>query len=274
MNNDKLHVTVIGLGAMGRAMAEALLNAGHPVTVWNRSATKADALVERGARRAGEVAEALGAGDVTIVCVLDYPAVRALLEPAAGALEGRTIVNLTNGSPDEARAMEQWITSQGAAYLDGGIMAIPPTVGTPGAFVFVSGEEDVARRAGPAIAPLGEPIEVGRDAGLASLYDIALLSGMFGISAGVHHAVALVASVGGDVERFKSTVLRAWLDQMLPFTLAVANPEGTVPDEFNPAMQAVGLENLLATGRAQGVDDELAGHLRASLALMRRAAAA
>ncbi|MFC7468445.1 NAD(P)-binding domain-containing protein [Actinomadura keratinilytica] len=54
-------VTVLGLGRMGGALAAAFLAAGHPTTVWNRSPGKADALVVRGARRAGSVAEAVAA---------------------------------------------------------------------------------------------------------------------------------------------------------------------------------------------------------------------
>lgn len=54
-------VTVIGLGPMGRAMTRTLLGHGHPVTVWNRTPSKADDLVAHGAVRATTVHDALAA---------------------------------------------------------------------------------------------------------------------------------------------------------------------------------------------------------------------
>src|SRR5688572_15625198 len=125
------HVTVIGLGAMGQALAAAFLKNGHPTTVWNRTAEKADDLVAKGARRAATVAEAVLASPVVVVCVLDYDVVREILAPAGGALSGRAIVNLTNGTPQQARETAKWIAAQGADYLDGGIMATPPMIGEP-----------------------------------------------------------------------------------------------------------------------------------------------
>lgn len=50
MGTERSAVTVIGLGQMGSALAATLLEQGHPTTVWNRSAQKAQPLVERGAR--------------------------------------------------------------------------------------------------------------------------------------------------------------------------------------------------------------------------------
>jgi 3-hydroxyisobutyrate dehydrogenase-like beta-hydroxyacid dehydrogenase len=60
-------VTIIGLGPMGQAMARAFLAAGHPVTVWNRTASRADALVAEGAPRAATPAEALAASRLVIL---------------------------------------------------------------------------------------------------------------------------------------------------------------------------------------------------------------
>src|SRR5687768_17444861 len=122
------HATVIGLGAMGVALAAAFLKDGHPTTVWNRTTEKADALVARGARRASTVADAIHASPVVVVCVLDYDVVREVLGPAWGALSGKAVINLTNGTPQQAREMAEWVAAQGADYLDGGIMATPPMI--------------------------------------------------------------------------------------------------------------------------------------------------
>ncbi|MEV4160384.1 NAD(P)-binding domain-containing protein [Nonomuraea dietziae] len=118
-------VTVIGLGAMGRALAGAFLENGHPTTVWNRSIGKAEALAARGATVANTVDEAIAASPVVVICVLDYAVVHEILDPLSGSIAGRTLVNLTNGTPKQAREAAEWATGYGADYLDGGIMACP-----------------------------------------------------------------------------------------------------------------------------------------------------
>lgn len=115
-------VTILGLGPMGRALAGAFLKAGHPTTVWNRSAGKADSLVSQGACLAGTAAEAAQASPLVIVCVLDYDAVHAIIRPLGDALKGRTLVNLTADAPFRARQTADWAAGREIHYLDGAIM--------------------------------------------------------------------------------------------------------------------------------------------------------
>ena len=72
---NNIEVSIIGLGAMGSALAAAFLKGDHPTTVWNRSAGKADALVARGAVRASTVADAVAASKLVVVCLLNYDTV-------------------------------------------------------------------------------------------------------------------------------------------------------------------------------------------------------
>ena len=252
---------------MGRALATAALAAGFPTTVWNRTAAKADGLVDRGAGRASTPADAIAAGDVVIVCLLDYPSVEDVLHPAADALGGRVVVNVTNGVPAQARDTGAWVTGAGAEYVDGGIMAVPPMIGQDGAFILYSGAEAGFERAKSALAALARPIFLGADPGLAALHDLALLSGMYGMFAGAAHAVALLASEGVEAEPFTTTLLKPWLEAMM-----AGLPPDLASEDSNAAMQVVALENMLAVSRAQDVDDELLGHLQASLHVLRGAA--
>ncbi|WP_333930471.1 NAD(P)-binding domain-containing protein [Streptomyces sp. AHA2] len=115
-------VAVLGLGLMGGALAGAFLRAGHPVTVWNRTAVKADALVARGATLAGSSAAAVAAAPLVVVCVSDYDAVAGILD---GPLRGRVVVNLTTGTPSRARALAEEVRRRGGGYLDGGVRPCP-----------------------------------------------------------------------------------------------------------------------------------------------------
>ncbi|MDA0632301.1 NAD(P)-binding domain-containing protein [Nonomuraea sp. MCN248] len=267
-------IAFLGLGAMGRTLARTLLEAGREVTVWNRTPGKAGDLVARGAREASDPGEAIDAGDLTVACLLDDASVRETLAPVLRELSGGPLVNLTSGSVRQARELARWLDGHGVRFLAGGILAVPQTVGTEAASVLYSGPRDLFDRVAPVLSPVGRPHWVGEDPGFASLYDMAALSGMYGMSAGADHAVALVHAEGGDVEAFKRDVLRPWMERMLPIIAGEADVSVSVPEEYNAAMQATGLENMISTSEEAGVPAELSGHLRASLWRMRRAIAA
>ncbi|MDP4098859.1 NAD(P)-binding domain-containing protein [Paenibacillus sp. P96] len=206
-------VTVIGLGMMGSALAQALLKEGYRTTVWNRSADKAAGLAAQGAVVAGTVAEAVAASPLIIICVLDYGAVNEILEQAGDLLDGRAIVNLTNGTPAQARQMAAWAAEQGIEYLDGGIMAVPQMIASPGALLLYSGSSKIIDTYGPALESFGSTKYLGQDPGLASLHDLALLSAMYGMFSGFFHAVAMIRSEQLQAESFTSLVV-PWLQAM------------------------------------------------------------
>ncbi|MGW7364250.1 NAD(P)-dependent oxidoreductase [Streptomyces sp. NPDC054841] len=252
-------VTVIGLGQMGTALAGAFLDAGHPTTVWNRTPEKADALVARGADRAATVAEAVEAGELVVVCVLDYTAVRELLGPVAGLLSGRTLVNLTSGSPEQAREEAGWAAGNGIGYLDGGIMTTPPGVGNPANMILYSGSPAALAAHRDTLAVLGDPVGLGEDAGLASLYDTGLLGLMWSVFGGWLHATALVGADGVSARTFTPVAIR-WLTTVTGFmdTYAGQIDAGHYPgDDATIDVQLATVEHLLHAGEARGVDGRL-----------------
>ena len=107
-----MNVTVIGLGPMGRAMSAALLRAGHSVTVWNRTAGRAEQVVAAGAQLASTPIDATSASDVTILSLTDYAAMYAILGDGPD-LDGRTLVNLSSDTPDASRAAAAWAAASG-----------------------------------------------------------------------------------------------------------------------------------------------------------------
>ncbi|MCP3803895.1 NAD(P)-binding domain-containing protein [Allokutzneria sp. A3M-2-11 16] len=253
MDTNNVPVTVIGLGSMGKALAAAFLKAGHPTTVWNRTAGKADDLVANGAVRAATVEDAISASPLVVICLLDYPTLHDVLGGAGAALAGRTVVNLTNGTPDQARETAAWAAEIGADYLDGGIMAVPPMIGQPGSLVLYSGSRSSFDQHARALDGLGAAQFVGADPGLASLYDLALLSAMYGQFSGVSHALALV---GPDHAEALSALLPSWLSATAGLS-ATGGDDSDSPSD----MQAVAIGNISAASTAQGVHPDLLGHL-------------
>lgn len=255
---SKPAVTVLGLGAMGSALAGALLAGGYPTTVWNRSAGRADPLIAKGAVGAGTPAEAIMASRLVIICLLDHQSVHEVLD--AGSLSGRVLINLTSGTPAQARELAAWSSQRDADYLDGGIMAVPPMIATSAAFLLYSGSRSAFDTYRPVLDTLGESHYLGADPGMAALQDIALLSAMYGMLMGVLHAFALVGTEGIGARTF-APLLGRWLGGMSGLASGAAEQidkrDYTIGVVSNLAMQAAAYGHLLQAAAEQGISPEL-----------------
>ena len=104
---QKAKLGYLGLGMMGFPMTRRLVNAGYDVTIWNRSAGKAAALVEAGARLASLPREVAEAADIVFMCLTDAAAVEEVVFGrdglAAVAGRGKLVVDFSSIHPDAAR---------------------------------------------------------------------------------------------------------------------------------------------------------------------------
>lgn len=189
-------VTVIGLGPMGQAMTRVLLAAGHPVTVWNRTPSRAADLVAAGATLAATPAEAVRASGLVLLSLTDYRAMHDILDPATAALAGRTLVNLSSDTPDRSRTAAAWAAGHGAEFLTGGVMVPAPMVGTPASYVYFSGDPRLMERHTAVLALLGTPKYLGADTGLAQLMYQAQLAVFLGTLSALMQATAMLGTAG------------------------------------------------------------------------------
>ena len=189
-------VTVIGLGPMGQAMTRTLLAAGHPVTVWNRTAARADGVVADGATLAATPGEAIEASDLVILSLTDYQAMYDILDSAAPSLAGRTLVNLSSDTPDRTREAASWAAGHGSAFLSGGVMVPAPMVGTEAAYVYYSGPGELMEKHRAVLALIGTPRYLGEDQGLAQLMYQAQLAVFLTTLSGLMQATAMLGSAG------------------------------------------------------------------------------
>ena len=192
-------VSVIGLGNMGAALARTFLAAGREVTVWNRTASRATALVRDGAVLASSAAEALAASPLTVVCVGRYEDVYDLFARTADEVfVGRTVVNLTWGSPEDATAMEGWASARGATYLDGGIPVDPRGIGRPETSLVYAGPRPAWETHAPVLRDLGTASEhVGDRIGAANVVSLAVPGLLFHVSYGAFFEAAAYAATQG-----------------------------------------------------------------------------
>jgi len=150
----------IGLGLMGRPMSLNLVKAGYSVTVWNRSAARADEVVAAGAKLAKTPEEVAAASDFLISIVSDPPALEEILWGAHGAMpalkRGSIYMDSSTISPTLARKIAAACSDRGARFLDA-----PVTGGDWGAkkgeLVFmIGGDADTLKAAEPIIGVMGK----------------------------------------------------------------------------------------------------------------------
>ncbi len=202
---------MIGLGNMGAAIARLYLNDGYQVTVWNRNKAKASGLVELGATLTETPEAAIAASAVTIICVYDYKASRDILNHAAvgAVLEGKTLIQLTTGSPEDAHIAEQWVTAHGAAYLDGAIQVAPDQMAQPDTTILFSGKRETFDEQAKLLSVLGGGnTYLDGNIGAAAVMDMATLSYLYGAYLGFLQGVLFAESAGLDLTVYAEIVAR------------------------------------------------------------------
>lgn len=137
-------VSVIGLGAMGAIMSQALLDQGKRVAIWNRSPEKGAALVAAGAHLCDSAAAALAASPATIFVLLDNHATHEVLRlpGVKHALANRTIIDFTTSAQDEGLDLQALINRAGGRYVKSLIVAYPRNVGHRESHTIHTGDRD------------------------------------------------------------------------------------------------------------------------------------
>ena len=200
-------VTLIGLGAMGVAIARTLIDRGCDLTVWNRSVDKAEELRDAGAAVAESLASAIESSPRIMVCIHGYSNTRALLDDPdiIPLLSGRTLVQMSTGAPAEAREAEGWIHGHGGHYLDCSIMVYSPSIGTGTGQILVAGPREVYDDCAGYIDHLGGDIRyLGATIGAAAALDMAIVSRLVTRTVAIVYGVHICESEGVSLEEYAS----------------------------------------------------------------------
>jgi 3-hydroxyisobutyrate dehydrogenase-like beta-hydroxyacid dehydrogenase len=201
-----MRVGFIGLGRMGAGMAARLLEAGHEVTVFNRTPGKARTLVERGARAATDPADA-SRGEVVITMLADDGAVEAVVLARNGILDALRAGGIHLSMSTISVALSERLTAAHANASQRFVAA--PVFGRPGAaaagklFIVAAGAPDVVEACRPLFEAMGErTFPVGEEPKAANLVK---LSGNFLLASVIEalgEAMALVDKAGLDRHRY------------------------------------------------------------------------
>src|SRR5882757_6641787 len=161
---DKQRIGWIGLGNMGVPMVRNLLKAGFPVTVYNRTASKADPLVAEGAALAMRPGELWGKADIIITMVADDAALQEIYKGEGGLLESvpsgktvmKTVIDMSTVSPATSRELAGLLAERGAEYLDAPVSGSVKPAEQGQLVIMVGGKRSVYESALPIFEKLGK----------------------------------------------------------------------------------------------------------------------
>lgn len=200
-------LTLVGLGAMGSAIARTMIDNQCDLTVWNRSADKASNMTALGATWAENLKQAIDVSPRIMICIHGYAATRALLDDPEiiPLLSGRTVIQMSTGTPAEARDAEAWINHHGGHYLDCSIMVYPPSIGTAEGQLLVAGSREVYDECAAYIGHLGGDIRyLGATIGAAAALDMALVSRLVANTVAIVYGIHICESEGVPLTEYAS----------------------------------------------------------------------
>ena len=268
----------VGLGAMGGRIAKRLLDAGHPVTGYNRTAAKAQWLVGAGLRLAPSPRAVAEAAEVTFTMVTDTSALRAITEGPDGILAGlgpgKVYVDMSTVSPRASRDLASRVRERGAAMLDAPVSGSLVTLEEGRLSIMVGGDVDVVERVRPILLAIGPVVtHVGAN-GQAALMKVAtnlnlgaqvlafceavLLAEKGGIDRATAVHVLLHSAIASPMLKYRGPFVlempdEAWFDcammqkdlvlaEEMGRALSVPLPTTAVANEWLTAARGMGLE--------------------------------
>jgi len=253
-------ISVIGLGDMGTALANTLINKGYSVTVWNRSAAKAGSLVSAGATLADTASEAVAASSASITCIKSHRQTRELLAKDPVVLNGKTIIELSTGDASDAEDLVAFLESHGADFLLGMINAYPSKVGEDETTIITVGAEATWAEYRPVMKALGGKSTCVGDqpAALAALF-AALFTTRQGFMFGMIYGALACQKAGIPLNAFVDQIpvtMKVMQDYYDVFAATV--PSGNYSDpEASINTYAAAVDDALGTFKSLGARVEL-----------------
>jgi 3-hydroxyisobutyrate dehydrogenase/2-hydroxy-3-oxopropionate reductase len=236
-------------------MARRLLDAGHELVVWNRSAGKAAALVGAGARQADTPRQAAGGAEVVITMVADPPALAAVTEGpdgvGAGVEDGATVVEMSTVGPAAVHRLREAL-SPGVGLIDSPVLGSTPQAEDGSLQLFVGGDRDAVERWLPLLGTFGSPTPVG-PLGSGAAAKLVVNSTLGGTLALLGEALALAGGLGLDRSTALDVLARSPLGGQVERRRAAIEAED-FPLRFRLRLASKDLDLVQAAAAVAGVD--------------------
>jgi 3-hydroxyisobutyrate dehydrogenase-like beta-hydroxyacid dehydrogenase len=275
-----MRIGFIGLGDMGQGIVPRLLAAGHDVTGWNRTESKAASLIEQGMAWAGTPRDLATASEVVFSIVTDGAAVRSVALGAEGVIAGlgpaSVYLDMSTIDPDVSRSINREFEAAGLTMLDAPVSGSPVTLAQGSASIMVGGDRAVFERVEPVLHDIGSKVSYIGGPGTAVQMKVAVNLTLIVEMVAFCESVALAEK--GGVPRdiavdamLKSVVASPVMGYRGPFILEGNMPEKPLADvtlqqkdmilalevarrQGSPAPLAAVANELLNACRGRGID--------------------
>ncbi|MCX2750438.1 NAD(P)-dependent oxidoreductase [Arthrobacter sp. MI7-26] len=193
----------IGLGNMGSDMAKRLLNGGHEVLVWNRSAHRAEELVEMGAQLVGSPAEALNATISFSMLANDAATEEVLTDRAIAGCSSRTHVVMASISPSLAQRLSKAFADAGASYVAAPVLGRPEVAAKGQLDILAAGANESIALVTPYLEMLGKRVwYMGTQPSVANAVKVAVNYNIIHSLQALGESIAMSERVGVSPEIF------------------------------------------------------------------------
>ena len=251
-------IAFLGTGLMGAPMARRLLQAGHPLALWNRTRSKADALASIGGRVAPTVAEAVQGADLVISMLEDGPVVGAVLQAAQASLAPAALwIDMSSTRQSEARDFHALLQGQGQGFMDA-----PVSGGVPGAqagtlAIMAGGSAADFARVEAVLGAMGRPTLVGPAGSgqVAKLCNQLIVGGTLNI---VAEALLLAQAAGADPAAVRAAIRGGFAESRILEVHGQRMLERNFVPGGQVKSQLKDMHNVLAAAATAGVSLPLA----------------
>ncbi|HTB63765.1 MAG TPA: NAD(P)-dependent oxidoreductase [Opitutales bacterium] len=254
----KASVAFLGLGIMGSGMANRLLGAGFPLTVYNRNAEKAQPLAAAGAKIAATPRAAAAGADFVISMLADDVAARAVWLGAEGALAGAkpgtVLIECSTVSQDWVKELAAAAKQENCPLLDAPVTGTKPHAASGELTFLVGGEAAVLEKARPVLAVMSKAIlHVGPN-GTSVL--LKLLNNFLCAVHAVSFAEALALIENSPLDRAQALdfLLNGNPGSPIVKTMAARMTERTYVPNFSMKLMAKDLGYSIALGKSHSVN--------------------
>jgi 3-hydroxyisobutyrate dehydrogenase-like beta-hydroxyacid dehydrogenase len=256
-----MKIAFVGLGNMGTPMARHLLRAGHDVTVWNRTAEKAEPLKSDGAKVAYSLAEAAKGAEIAITMLADDHAVESSVLHSNTVLDnlpkGATHISMSTISVALSRRLAEEHAKRGHKYMAAPVFGRPDAAAGGKLFIAAAGDKEIVEHCRPVLESLGQKMFVLGDK--PEMANVVKLSGNFLIASVIEslgEAIALARKYGVDPHAYVDFLTGSLFSAPVYKTYG-----GLIADQkYTPPgfKMRLGLKDVrLALSAAEGVDAPL-----------------
>lgn len=248
-----MRVTVLGTGAMGAGVAGSLIRAGHDVTVWNRSAERAQPLGDSGATVADDPAAAVRTADVVLLTLFDTDAVIDVLEQAAGdAPESAIWVQCSTIGLEGTATVVQLAGKYGITLVEAMMLGTKGPAEQGKLTMLAAGSSETLDVVAPVFDAIGvKTVVAGPEVGAGTALKLAANAWIASITAATAQSVTLAAALGLDPNLFLDAIDGSASDSQYAHMKGAA----MIEDSFAPQFALDGLRKdvRLMVDAADGV---------------------